>query len=88
MSNGPRYQNEMDGLLSQAVSSIVDRMSCDGMEKERGDWGALPLEPCRYCHSIGGVQFRIDDSPLGKNQPQVVRCDKCGRDWEVTSSSA
>lgn len=88
MSNGPIYKNDLDGLLSQSIGKIVDKMSCGGMQKEKGDWGSLPLEPCRFCHKIGGVLFRVDDSPLGKNQPQVVRCDLCGRDWEVTSSLA
>ena len=48
-----------------------------------GDWGHLPDEPCRYCFQVGKVYFRNDDSPLGKSQPQVVRCDACGRTWEA-----
>ena len=57
-------------------------------KNEIGEWGSLPAEPCRFCHQIGGVKFRIDDSPRGKNEPQVVRCDKCGRDWEAESPLA
>lgn len=53
-----------------------------------GEWGALPSEPCRYCHQIGGVFFMIDDGPEGRKGLQVTRCDKCGRSWEADSSSA
>lgn len=49
---------------------------------EVGDWGSLPAEPCRFCHQVGGVHFRNDDSPRSLSEPQVVRCDKCGRSWE------
>ena len=46
------------------------------------NWGALPQEPCRFCHEAGGVQFLIDDSPFGKNAAQVMQCTRCGRTWE------
>lgn len=53
-----------------------------------GDWGALPAEPCRFCHKAGGVFFRIDDSPTGLNQPQEARCDLCGQTWAADSPLA
>jgi NTP pyrophosphatase (non-canonical NTP hydrolase) len=52
------------------------------------EWGGLPLEPCRYCRMRGGVQFLRDDGPEGKTSPQIVRCTRCGRDWEASSSLA
>lgn len=83
MSQGPQYLNEVDALLSQSIK----RLEKD-YDNATGDWGHLSNEPCRFCHEIGGVYFRIDDSPCGKNEPQCVRCDKCGRTWEADSTAA
>lgn len=85
MSQGPKYESEMDALLAQAVHQITDKMNDGGMKNNEGDWGSLPQEPCRYCRQVGGVYFRVDDSPRGKTEAQIVRCDKCGRDWEALS---
>lgn len=60
----------------------------DDWRREAGEWGWLDQEPCRYCHEIGGVFFRADDFPQDRNQTQVVRCDKCGRNWECDSPLA
>lgn len=46
------------------------------------DWGLLPLEPCRYCHQQGGVQFLASNQPLDQHAQQV-RCVNCGRAWEA-----
>jgi hypothetical protein len=53
-----------------------------------GDWGALPQEPCRYCHRPGKVRFLIDDSPWGKTQPHVTTCGWCNRTWTADSPLA
>lgn len=58
-------------------------------DKEHDDeWGYLPNEPCRYCKSIYCVYFRKSEGDVNKNDPQVVRCDACGRDWVAESSLA
>jgi hypothetical protein len=67
---------------------MIDKVNCGGFKNNEGDWGHLPNEPCRFCHQIGGVYFRVDDSPRGKNEPQVVRCENCGRDWESHTTEA
>jgi hypothetical protein len=50
--------------------------------------GALSHEPCRYCHRQGGVYFVVDDSPFGRNSPQVTACSLCGMSWEADSPLA
>lgn len=57
-------------------------------ENEVGDWGYLPNEPCRYCRSIYCVYFQINEGQKNLNDPQVVRCDACGRDWIADSPLA
>lgn len=53
-----------------------------------GDWGHLPAEPCRFCRRPGGVHFLRDDGPEGRSAGQIVRCDRCGRDWVADTSAA
>ncbi len=83
-------EHKPDDLAIMVTDALPrDSVSLDyDFQNEAGDWGVLEKEPCRYCHLIGGVMFRVDDSPRGKVEAQVVRCAKCGRSWEVDSSMA
>lgn len=54
-----------------------------GWVEEPPDRGYLLTEPCRFCKQVGGVFFIIDDSPFGRNTPQVVACEKCKNSWTV-----
>jgi hypothetical protein len=59
---------------------------CSESSKVISNKGALPQEPCRFCHKIGGVYFIIDDSPFGKSTVQVVSCNLCKATWEAHST--
>jgi len=53
-----------------------------------GEWGHLPAEPCRFCHTQGGVFFLRDDGPEGISGLPIVRCSACRRSWTADSALA
>lgn len=46
-----------------------------------GTWATLAGLPCIVCHEPA-VVIRVDEAPIDCNQPQVVRCERCGKTWE------
>ena len=52
-------------------------------------WALLDKEPCRFCHVVGKVMFKIDDGgPESKNDFQPMVCLACGRSWQCDSPLA
>mgnify|MGYP001588248203 CR=1 len=74
-----------DELRADITGSMVDEKVAGvtivnlGQKMECRGW--LPREPCRFCHKTGGVYFVVDDSPFGRNTPQVTACDICKNNW-------